>query len=119
MLVLLVIFMVAAPLMIQGVNVNLPEVRSNQLSISNLEPIIISVKEDGSYFLETEATKGEKINLQDLSRITQMISSKSQNRQVVIRGDAKVPYLAVMELMSELQNIGIADVGLITQPPRK
>ena len=67
MLVLLVVFMVAAPLMVQGVLVNLPETTSELLPRERSDPLIVSIKEDGVFFLEMEATKNEPLNSQMLS----------------------------------------------------
>ena len=76
MLVLLVVFMVAAPLMVQGVLVNLPETTSELLPREKNDPLIVSIKEDGVFFLETESTKNEPLNSQMLSeKVTKILSS--------------------------------------------
>jgi len=67
MLVLLVVFMIAAPLMVQGVLVNLPETLSEPLPREKNDPLIISIKSDGVFFLETQATRNTPLNLEDLS----------------------------------------------------
>ena len=59
MLVLLVIFMISAPLMVQGIQINLPEISSEALPVKNNEPLIISINESGKIFLETESTKNQ------------------------------------------------------------
>ena len=66
MLVLLVIFMISAPLMVQGIQVNLPEATSEALPVKNNEPLIVSIKKDGSLFLETDSTKGKPLNLEEM-----------------------------------------------------
>ena len=66
MLVLLVIFMISAPLMVQGIQVNLPEATSEALPVKNNEPLIVSIKEDGALFLEADSTKNNALNLKDL-----------------------------------------------------
>ncbi|MBE20368.1 MAG: protein TolR [Gammaproteobacteria bacterium] len=118
MLVLLVVFMVAAPLMVQGVLVNLPETTSELLPREKNDPLIVSIKEDGVFFLETESTKDEPLNSQMLSEKVTKILSSNPSLQVVVRGDGKVRYQKVMELMSILQSSGAENVGLITQPPQ-
>ena len=67
MLVLLVVFMIAAPLMVQGVLVNLPETLSEPLPREKSDPLIISIKSEGLFFLETQATKNIPLNLEDIS----------------------------------------------------
>ena len=118
MLVLLVVFMVAAPLMVQGVLVNLPETTSELLPRERSDPLIVSIKEDGVFFLEMEATKNEPLNSQMLSEKVSKILSSNPSLQVVVRGDGEVKYQRVMELMSILQSSGAENVGLITQPPQ-
>ena len=67
MLVLLVIFMVAAPLMVQGISLNLPVVTSDALPVENLEPLIISIISDGSFFLDFDATRNKSLSLEEIS----------------------------------------------------
>ena len=117
MLVLLVVFMIAAPLMVQGVLVNLPETLSEPLPREKNDPLIISIKSDGLFFLETEATRNTPLNLEDISVQVDKILKANPYLQVVVRGDGNVKYQKVMELMSVLQASGAEDVGLITQPP--
>tara|TARA_B100000029_G_scaffold498590_1_gene567641 strand:- start:1515 stop:1946 length:432 start_codon:yes stop_codon:yes gene_type:complete len=118
MLVLLVVFMVAAPLMVQGVLVNLPETTSELLPRERSDPLIVSIKQDGVFFLEMESTKNEPLNSQMLSEKVSKILSSNPSLQVVVRGDGEVKYQKVMELMSILQSSGAENVGLITQPPQ-
>ena len=63
MLVLLVIFMISAPLMVQGIQVNLPEATSEALPVKNNEPLIVSIKEDGALFLEADSTKNNALKI--------------------------------------------------------
>ena len=119
MLVLLVIFMIAAPLMVQGIVVNLPEVKSDALPRENSDPLIISIKEDGSLFLETEGTRNLPMKVEELSVQVSAILKTNPSLQVIVRGDGGVKYKRVMELMAALQMSGAEDVGLITKPPKK
>jgi biopolymer transport protein TolR len=118
MLVLLVIFMVAAPLMVQGISINLPEVTSDALPVENLEPLIISIRSDGSFFLETDATRNKSLSLEEISEEVSKILKANKEMQVVIRGDADVKYERVMLLMGKLQQLGSKNIGLITKPPK-
>ena len=117
MLVLLVVFMIAAPLMVQGILVNLPEALSEPLPREKNDPLIISIQSDGVFFLETQATRNTPLDLEDLSVQVDKILKANPYLQVVVRGDGNVKYQKVMELMSVLQASGAQDVGLITQPP--
>ena len=116
MLVLLVIFMISAPLMVQGIQVNLPEASSEALPVENNEPLIISIDQEGKIFLETESTKNQSLTLLELNSFVSKIFQASPNMQVVIRGDASVAYQRVMVVMAELQSAGASDIGLISQP---
>ena len=116
MLVLLVIFMISAPLMVQGIQVNLPEASSEALPVKNNEPLIISIDQEGNIFLETESTKNQSLTLLELNSFVSKIFQASPNMQVVIRGDASVAYQRVMVVMAELQSAGASDIGLISQP---
>ncbi len=117
MLVLLMVFMIAAPLMVQGVLVNLPETLSEPLPREKNDPLIISIKPEGTFFLETQATKNTPLGLDEISIQVEKILKANPSLQVVVRGDGGVKYQKVMELMSVLQASGAEDVGLITQPP--
>ena len=117
MLVLLVVFMISAPLMVQGVLVNLPEVASEALPRKIADPLIISIKNNGSYYLETSATSGLPLSLEELSINVGNILEANPGQQVVVRGDAEVRYERVMSMMSELQALGAKEIGLITKPP--
>tara|TARA_B100000686_G_scaffold15675_1_gene14797 strand:- start:56171 stop:56596 length:426 start_codon:yes stop_codon:yes gene_type:complete len=119
MLVLLVVFMISAPLMVQGVLVNLPETLSEPLPREKSDPLIVSIKSDGVFFLETQATRNMPLNLDDISLQVKKILNANPSLQVIVRGDGDVKYQKVMELMSVLQSSGAKDVGLITQPPSK
>ena len=116
MLVLLVIFMISAPLMVQGIQVNLPEASSEALPVKNQEPLIVSITQEGTLFLETDSTKGKPLNLSEISDLTSKIFEASPGLQVVIRGDGEVKYEKVMTLMATLQISGASDIGLISVP---
>ena len=116
MLVLLVIFMISAPLMVQGIQVNLPEASSEALPVKNQEPLIVSITQEGTLFLETDSTKGKPLSLSEISDLTSKIFEASPGLQVEIRGDGEVKYEKVMTLMATLQIAGASDIGLISVP---
>ena len=118
MLVLLVIFMISAPLMVQGIQVNLPEASSKALPVKNNEPLIVSIQKNGALFLESDSTRDASLTLEDLKNIAKKIFEANPDLQVVIRGDGEVKYERVMTVMAELQNAGASDIGLISQPSK-
>lgn len=117
MLVLLVIFMIAAPLMVQGVLVNLPEASSDPLPVKSSEPLIVSIKDTGSVYLEVESLLGQELSLDQLNQNVSKLLDADPSLQVVIRGDGKVEYEKVMVIMAQLQSMGAKDIGLITKEP--
>lgn len=116
MLVLLVIFMISAPLMVQGIQVNLPQASSEALPVTNNEPLIVSIDKNGELFLETDSTKDKSLSLEELNFSVTKIFESNPNLQVVIRGDGQVQYEKVMTVMAELQMAGATDIGLISKP---
>ena len=115
--VLLVVFMVTAPLLMQGVQVNLPAVDSAPIKSNDNDPFIVSIKNDGSYWIDQRGANQNK-NLNEIKQIIEKILSQSPEKQILIWGDEKVDYGSVVLLMSELQKVGAMSVGLITDPPR-
>ncbi len=115
--VLLVVFMVTAPLLMQGVQVNLPAVNSAPIKSNDNDPFIVSIKNDGSYWIDQRGENQNK-NLNEIKQIIEKILSQSPEKQILIWGDEKVDYGSVVLLMSELQKVGATSVGLITDPPR-
>ena len=116
MLVLLVIFMVAAPLMTQGFKVQLPSAISDPISIEDPSQFLtVSITESGEYSLDVA---GEESFLELTAVITAVakVATSNPDLQVLIEGDAAVPYGVVITLMDQLQQAGIENVGLITQP---
>ena len=116
MLVLLVIFMISAPLMVQGIQVDLPQASSEALPVTNNEPLIVSIDKNGELFLETDSTQDKSLSLEELNFSVTKIFESNPNLQVVIRGDGKVQYEKVMTVMAELQMAGATDIGLISKP---
>ena len=118
MLVLLVIFMITAPLLSQGVDVNLPEARAKILS-QNKEPIIVSIDKGGSYYLNIASNPSAVIAQDSLeNRVTSELK-QDPKRQVLVKGDREVDYGKVVAAMVLLQRAGAESVGLITIPDGK
>lgn len=120
MLVLLVIFMITAPLLSQGVNVNLPQAQAKALSEQDQTPIVVSVNSQGDYFLNLSSTPMTPINPQDLmsqvSAYLMLAKQHNQVRPVYVKGDREVNYGRVVQAMVLLQKAGADNVGLITEP---
>ncbi len=112
MLVLLVIFMITAPLLTQGVNVDLPNAKSPPMQ-QNIEPLVVSIKASGEIYLQKHAVEIEQL----APRIAAMLKQKP-NLPIFIRGDAKTQYGRVAQVMSLLESAGIKKVGLVTEPTR-
>jgi biopolymer transport protein TolR len=118
MLVLLIIFMVTAPMLVQSVPVDLPKVDS---APTQVEPddstLTVTVNASGLYFVEREDEKPQSMPLSDVIDYARKMKSTVPETQVMIRGDESVPYGKVVLLMAGLQGAGIANVGLITEAP--
>lgn len=121
MLVLLLIFMMTAPLLTQGVHVELPSASAKVMPPAKAPPIIVSVNQQGILFLSTSMTPTQPISPQDLmSQVSsQLTTAKTQHKQldVYVKGDRHANYGEVMKAMVLLQKAGAADVGLITKNP--
>ncbi|MEX1031879.1 MAG: protein TolR [Cellvibrionaceae bacterium] len=117
MLVLLVIFMVTAPLLMQGVQVNLPQAPSAPIDEKNDEPLIVSIKADGSYYLKLGEDPEAAKPLAEIKDTVAKVLRQQPQTPILVWGDTNVPYGAVVAMMSELQNAGAPSVGLVTEPP--
>jgi biopolymer transport protein TolR len=119
MLVLLVIFMVTAPLMTQGIKVELPAADSEAIEVTDPDDfLVVSVDAAGQYYLNV-GERESALTLVDLVGQVQKIMSAQPAMKVLIEGDQAVPYGRVMQVMDELKNSGVEDVGLVTQPRMK
>ena len=108
MLVLLIIFMVAAPLLVVGVPIDLPETSANQLE-SEEEPITVSITEDGLVFLqETE------VSLDQLLSTLESIASEGAETRIFVRGDRGTDYGTIMQVMARISGAGYTRLGLVT-----
>lgn len=118
MLVLLVIFMVTAPLLMQGVQVELPKATTAPV-VTNEEPLIVSVKADGSYYINLGDEQEQTVALADVGKKVAIVLRRKPETAVLVWGDTSVPYGKVIELMSSLQSVGASSVGLVTENPEK
>ncbi len=118
MLVLLVIFMVTAPLLNQGVKVDLPQAASSPIDNADLEPLIVSIKADGSYFVKLGKDEELAKPLAEIAGQVAKIVKLKPETQILVWGDTDVAYGKVIALMSRLTQAGAQSVGLVTEPPR-
>ena len=119
MLVLLVIFMVTAPLMTQGIKVDLPEATSEPVSIKDeFETLIVSVRRDGSIYINI-GEESLSTTLGAVAEDAKKIFDANPNIKVLIEGDKILPYGKIVEVMEVLRQSGASGVSLITQPPQK
>lgn len=118
MLVLLVIFMITAPMLTQGVKVELPKVTSETIQVNSEEPVVVSIKADGSYWLKQGKNDNQSMTLDELTSHLLTAQQQQPNLQVLINGDTQVPYGEVVKLMAALQKAQIIRVGLLTEPPQ-
>ncbi|WP_334013089.1 protein TolR [Alteromonas sp. S167] len=116
MLVLLIIFMVTAPLISQGVKVDLPKASANPIEQEDNPPIIASVDVKGRYFLNVGNDQESPISKDELGAIVKAQLTKEPNTPVVVKGDGQVAYNEVIQLMVLLQEAGVPSVGLMTDP---
>ncbi len=117
MLVLLVIFMVTAPLLMQGVKVDLPQTPSAALDKKDEEPVIVSVKDDGTYYINLGKTQEKARPLREIADTVSKVLRQKPSTTILVWGDTKVEYGVVVNVMTALQKAGAPSVGLVTDPP--
>jgi len=111
MLVLLIIFMVTAPILQQGVQVNLPKVKAAALRGEEQQFVVSITRDDQIYLNDT------KLSAAELTGKLQAIAAERPDRQVFIRADEQVPYGEVIRTMAAIKAAGIENVGMVTQMP--
>jgi len=114
MLVLLVIFMITAPLLAQGVKVALPQTRAQTLDTAKPETLVVTVDRNGRYFLDNKP-----ITARALTDVVGAALKAKPKTPVLVRGDRDANYGEVVKLMALLQDAGAPSVGLLTEPPSK
>lgn len=112
-LVLLIIFIVAAPLLEQGIGVALPQAESPPVELKQQDLILTITKEQKIFIGKTE------IKREDLGKKLRPIAEQTGKKEVYLKADAKVPYGLVVEVMAELRKAGLSQLGMITDLPRK
>jgi biopolymer transport protein TolR len=110
MLVLLIIFMVAAPMMIQGVDVNLPKTEAKNIKTSD-EPLMLTVNNKQEIFLENH-----KIPLESLEIKVRKIFENRRDKEVLLRADRDIPYGFVINVIASVKKAGIEKLGMVTEP---
>jgi biopolymer transport protein TolR len=110
-LVLLIIFMVTAPMLSMGIDVNLPRVKSKSVDVTE-EKLVLTINEAREIFLNKT-----KMQLGELNFKLEAIFSNRIDREVFLRADRNVPYGFVVEVMSEVRKAGVDKLGMITEPP--
>lgn len=115
-LVLLIIFMVTAPLLQTGVEVDLPKAQAKTVAQDNTPPTVVSIDKDGQYFLSIGGGQDELVTAEELLiRVAAVLRYKPETK-VLIRGDESVNYGRVVNVMAALKKANVPSVGLMTSP---
>jgi len=120
MLVLLVIFMITAPLLQTGVEIDLPDADATPIVANgeSEEPLILSVDGAGAWYLNIGEDPDAVKSREEIQRLASAVLRRSPGRQVLVAGDTSVDYGAIMQAMVTLQIAGAPEIGLISEPPR-
>jgi biopolymer transport protein TolR len=113
MLVLLIIFMVTAPMMQTGIDVNLPRVKAKSVDVTE-EKLVLTINDAKEIFLNKT-----KMSLMDIGTKLEYIFASRIDREVFLRADRNVPYGFVVEVMAEVRKAGVDKLGMITEPPEE
>ena len=116
MMVLLVIFIATAPVIMQGVSVDLPQAESTEVSEDLSDPIIVYVDKEGQYAVQSGSTTSKLENLQEVTDLFEEYKQKSPKSPVLVSGDRNAKYDLVVQAMVALKNAGEKSVGLVTEP---
>jgi biopolymer transport protein TolR len=117
MLVLLVIFMITAPLLTQGVKVELPQAEAEVIDANTPDPLVVSIKADGEYYLNYGEDQDSPVSAQQLVTQVSAVLRLRPGVPLLVKGDRNVSYGDVIIVMALLQKAGAPSVGLMTQPP--
>ncbi|MBI5599586.1 MAG: ExbD/TolR family protein [Deltaproteobacteria bacterium] len=113
MLVLLVIFMVTAPMMESGIDVNLPRVEAGQVTAPE-EPLVVTIDREGKIFINTRQLAPSELGVK-----LRAIFERRADRVVYLKADEDVPYGTVARVMSEVRRSGVERIAMITETPRE
>jgi biopolymer transport protein ExbD/biopolymer transport protein TolR len=117
MLVLLVIFMVTAPILQTGIDVNLPKTRESRAEQPRPRSVVVSIDKDGNIYVSTQS-EARQVNVNDLPAILGEKLGQSGERKVYVRGDGETPYRIIAYVLDVAKQAG-ADVSLVTEPTLK
>jgi biopolymer transport protein TolR len=117
MLVLLVIFMVTAPILQTGIDVSLPKTQESRTEQPNPKSVVVSIDKDGNIYLSTRA-EARQVNVNDLPVMLKEKLGESGERKVYVRGDGDTPYRIIAYVLDMAKQAG-ADVSLVTEPTVK
>jgi biopolymer transport protein TolR len=114
MLVLLIIFMVTAPMIMQGVQVELPHAKAKPVPPQDDKPLIVSLRADGTYSINLGSDEASLVTLDNVTeRVGKVLAAKPETK-IFVWGDRRAPYGDVVTLMAALQTVGAESVGLVT-----
>lgn len=116
MLVLLVIFIATAPVIMQGVNVELPQAESKNLDQNISDPAVVYVDRNGNYSVQVGSDSSPVASLEELASFVKQFRAGHKDSPIVVSGDKNVPYDAVIQVMVTLKGTGEKNVGLVTEP---
>jgi biopolymer transport protein TolR len=115
MMVLLVIFMITAPMLTQGVNVELPKAAAEPVDDKDSEPVIVTVNAAGEYFIDIGGDPETAVTAEVVQDRISKILTTNPDKMLLVRGDRSVDYNTVVQLMVLLQQAGAPSVGLVTE----
>jgi len=113
MLVLLIIFMVTAPMMVQGVNVSLPEASSGPLEVDD-EKLVVSIDKENKIYINDLHVTADFLQ----EKLLKILENR-KTREVFLRADKSIPYGVVMRVMSDVKGAGVEKLGMLTEPLEK
>ena len=112
-LVLLIIFMITAPLLEQGIKINLPAAKGGSLDKEE-EPVIIALKDNKTVFLNSQEVPAASLDTR-----VELLFKNRKSKNIFIRADEKLPYGFVAKIISKVKEGGVEKIGLVTMPPEK
>ena len=117
MLVLLLVFMITAPLLYQGLEINLPEANSKEINIDEFqEPLVVEISVDEKIYVSQHNEFNEVVDIEDLSSVVLSLFKKKKIDKVYVKGDKDIAYEKVIGLISIMNEAGFNNIGLITLP---
>jgi biopolymer transport protein TolR len=114
MLVLLVVFIIAAPLLSVGIEVNLPRTQAGALPAGRETPVWVTIKADGTFYVQETETNPQSLEAQ----LEAILSEGAATRRLLVRADAEVPHGRVAEVLAIAQKAGFTNVGLAAEPSK-